>query len=190
MFPIKAVHHSIEQDLPRLHAAQQSEASTIFSTSDELTPAMPNEVFAVSTQREAPDEQPNLVLAIDDNADAVVFIKAALQNTSYTVVGVQDPLKVMDLVQELHPCAIILDVMMPDINGWQILHQLKASPATASIPVVMLTVFAESTTGYVLGADDYLIKPIRSDVLLNTLRHVIASRESSSKASKRETQPV
>ncbi len=190
MFPIKAVHHSIEQDLPRLHAAQPSGASTIFSTADELTPAMSNEILAVSAQGEAPDGQPNLVLAIDDNADAVVFIKAALQNTSYRVVGVQDPLQVMELVQELHPCAIILDVMMPDVNGWQILHQLKASPATASIPVVMLTVFAESTTGYVLGADDYLIKPIRSDVLLNTLHHVIAARKGSSQASERETQPA
>ena len=130
------------------------------------------------------------MLAIDDNADAVVFIKAALQNTSYTVVGVQDPLKVMDLVQELHPCAIILDVMMPDLNGWQILHQLKASPATASIPVVMLTVLAEPNIGYVLGADDYLIKPIESGVLLNTLRHLIASQKASSQPSERETQPV
>src|SRR6266568_8337426 len=93
MLPIKALHHYIEQDLPRLHAAQQSEASTISSTSVELTSAMPNEVFAVSAQREARDGQPNLVLAIDDNADAVVFIKAALQNTSYTVIGVQDPLQ-------------------------------------------------------------------------------------------------
>ncbi|MFL5699449.1 MAG: ATP-binding protein [Ktedonobacteraceae bacterium] len=190
MLPIKAVHHSIEQDLPRLHPAQPSEASTIFSTSDELTPAMPNEVFAVSAQGEAPDGQPNLVLAIDDNPDAIVLIKAALKGTSYRVVGVQDPLQVVELVQEMHPYAIILDVMMPDLNGWQILHQLKASPATASIPVVMLTVFAESTTGYVLGADDYLIKPFKSDVLLNTLRHVIAARGGSSQAHKCEAQPA
>src|SRR6266566_2670646 len=88
MFPIKAVHHSIEQDLPRLHPAQPSEASTIFSTSDELTPAMPNEVVAVSAQGEAPDGQPNLVLAIDDNPDAIVLIKAVLKGTSYRVVGV------------------------------------------------------------------------------------------------------
>jgi len=79
---------------------------------------------------------------------------------------------------------------MPDLNGWQILHQLKASPTTASIPVVMLTVISEPTTGYVLGADDYLIKPIRSDVLLNTLHHVIAAREGSSQASEHETQPA
>ena len=127
---------------------------------------------------------------IDDNSDAIVFIKAALKDTPYTVVGVQDPLQAMELVQEMHPCAITLDVMMPDLNGWQILHQLKASSATASIPVVMLTVLAEPNIGYVLGADDYLIKPIESGVLLDTLRHVIASQKASSQPSERETQPV
>ncbi len=188
--PIKAVHHSIEQDLPRLHSAKQSEASTLFSSSDELTPAMPDEGFAVSAQREAPDGQPNVVLAIDDNPDAIVLVKAALKDTTFTVVGVHDPLKVMERVQEMHPCAIILDVMMPDLNGWQILHQLKANPATVSIPVVMLTVITEPATGYVLGADDYLIKPFKSDILLNTLRHVIASQKASSQTNERETQLV
>ncbi|HVB72858.1 MAG TPA: ATP-binding protein [Ktedonobacteraceae bacterium] len=188
--PIKAVHHSIGQDLPRLHAAQQSEASTIFSSSNELTPAMPAAVGAVTAQRAAADGQPNMVLAIDDNPDAIVLIEAALKDTPFTVVGVQDPLKVMELVQEMRPCAIILDVMMPDLNGWQILYQLKASPATSSIPVVMLTVIAEPTTGYVLGADEYLIKPFQSDVLLNTLRHIITSQKTSSQADERETEPV
>ncbi len=75
----------------------------------------------------------------------------------------------MELVQELHPCAITLDVMMPDVNGWQILHQLKAHPVTASIPVVMITVLSEPTTGYVLGADAYLMKPFKTSLLLDTL---------------------
>jgi signal transduction histidine kinase/ActR/RegA family two-component response regulator len=188
--PIKASHHSIEQGLPRLHAAQPSEASTISSTSDELTPAIPNEVFAVSAQREAPGGQPNLVLAIDDNADTIVLIKAALKDTPYTVVGVQNPLQVMALVQEMRPCAIILDVMMPDLNGWQLLNQLKANPDTSSIPVVVLTVIEEPATGYVLGADEYLIKPFQRDVLLSTLRHVIVSQNGQSQASEREAQPV
>jgi two-component system, chemotaxis family, sensor kinase CheA len=130
------------------------------------------------------------VLAVDDNPDIIVFIKNALQNTPYRVVGVQDPLRVMHLVLEMHPCAITLDVMMPDVNGWQILHQLKANPATASIPVVMLTVLSEPTTGYMLGADDYLIKPFNSDTLLATLQRLVVSRKEPSHASKRVAQPV
>ena len=97
---------------------------------------MTDGVEAVSAPRAAHAGQNNLVLAVDDNPDAIVLIKAALKDTPYTVVGLQDPLQVMELVQELHPCAIMLDVMMPDFNGWQMLHQLKANPATASIPVV------------------------------------------------------
>ncbi len=189
-FPIKAFHHSIEQHLPRLHAAQQSEDSTMVPSADKLTQVMLEEDFTVSAQRAAAGGQLNPVLAIDDNPDALALIKAALQNTPFTVVGVQAPLRVMELVQELRPCAIILDVMMPQLNGWQLLHQLKASPATSSIPVVMLTVIEEQTTGYVLGADDYLIKPFRRDVLLDVLRHLIAVQEGSSHAHECETQPV
>ena len=89
----------------------------------------------------------------------------------------------MELVKELHPCAIMLDVMMPDLNGWQLLNQLKANPATASIPVVMVTMLSEPTTGYVLGADAYLIKPFKTEVLFNTLQDITASQQNPSQAS-------
>ena len=190
MLPIKAVHQYIEQDLPRLHATQQSEASTLFPSSGALPPAMSDELSAVSAQREAPDGQNNLILAVDDNPDVIVLINAALKDTPYTVVGLQDSLKAMELVQELHPCAIMLDVMMPDLNGWQLLNQLKDNPATASIPVMMITVLTEPTTGYVLGADAYLIKPFKTDVLLNTLRHLLTSQNGQSQAAEREAQRV
>jgi DNA-binding response OmpR family regulator len=96
----------------------------------------------------------------------------------------------MELAQELHPCAIMLDVMMPDLNGWQILHQLKDDPATASIPVAMLTVLSEQATGYVLGADDYVIKPFKKDVLCNTIQRLIESKHDLSQAKKSSTQQV
>jgi CheY-like chemotaxis protein len=149
---------------------------------------MLRESLTASANPEATEGQNKVVLAVDDNPDVIVLIKAALENTSYTVVGVSDPLQVMELVQQMHPCAITLDVMMPGLNGWQLLHQLKANPATVSIPVIMLTVLSEPATGYVLGADDYLIKPFKKDALFSTLDHLVASRRSSSQASKRETQ--
>jgi two-component system, chemotaxis family, sensor kinase CheA len=190
LLPIEAVQHSIEQGTPRLHAKQQQEAPTIFSPAAELTAATLDALFAVSAHRGATDGQNNLVLAVDDNPDALLLIKAALQDTSYTVVAVQDSLKAMELVQELHPCAITLDVMMPDLNGWQLLDQLKANPVTASIPVVMITVLSEPTTGYVLGADAYLIKPFKTEVLLHTLQELTASQKDPSQASRGEAQPV
>jgi len=190
MLPIKAVHQYIEQNPPRLHLAQPLEASEIPRTSGDLPPAMSDEFLAVTAHLVATDGQNNLILAVDDNPDVIVLINAALKDTPFTVVGLQDSLKAMELVQELHPCAIMLDVMMPDLNGWQLLNQLKMNPATASIPVMMITVLTEPTTGYVLGADAYLIKPFKTNVLLNTLRHLLSSQNGQSQAAERETQRV
>ncbi len=175
-FPIKAVHQYIEQDIPRLQLAQPLE-----------TTAIPP--ISVAHQG-ATDGQNDVILAVDDNPDGIDLIKAALKDTPYTVVGLQDSLQAMELVQELHPCAILLDVMMPELNGWQLLHQLKENPATASILVVMITVLTEPTTGYVLGADAYLMKPFKTTVLLDTIGHLLASQKGHSQAYKREAQLV
>ncbi len=127
---------------------------------------------------------------MDDNPDVTVLITAALKDTPYTVVELQDSLKAMELVQELHPCGIILDVMMPNVNGWQLLNQLKVNPATAAIPVMIITMLTEPSTNYVLGADAYLFKPFKSTVLLNTLQHLLASQQDHSQAGEREAQQV
>jgi len=81
----------------------------------------------------------------------------------------------VELVRSLQPCAVTLDVMMPKINGWQLLQQLKANAATANIPVIMLTVVSDRTTAYVLGADDYLLKPVERDVLLKKLQELCSA---------------
>ena len=105
----------------------------------------------------------------------------------YTIVGVQDPLKAVEQVQEMHPSAITLDVVMPQCNGWQLLHQLKDNPATASVPVVMLTVLSEQATGYVLGADGYVIKPYSKEVLCQTRQHHIEAKKGHRHASRSTT---
>jgi len=113
-----------------------------------------------------------LVLAVDDNLDVLQLIQSALENTAYSVIQVRDPARVVELAQRLQPYAVTLDVMMPKMNGWQILHQLKANPATASIPVIMLTVVSDRSTAIVLGADDYLLKPVEGETLLRKLQHL------------------
>ena len=176
VLPFKGVPYSLEQDLPHLQAEQKQKAPTISSPATEPVPTTFEPFLGVSS---AADGQEHLVLAVDDSPDSLTLIKAALQNTPYTVVAVQDPLQVMELVKELHPCAITLDVMMHDLNGWQLLNLLKANSDTASIPVVMITVISEPTTGYVLGADAYLIKPFKTGVLHQTLQDLTAFLEKS-----------
>lgn len=110
-----------------------------------------------------------LVVAVDDEPDVIHLIKEALEDSVYRVIGVGQSVKALETIRRLQPYSVILDVMMPEANGWQILQQLKSDEATASIPVVMLSVIAERSVGYFLGATDYLLKPVDPWVLLNTL---------------------
>jgi len=128
-----------------------------------------------SENQEGSEQEKFLVLAVDDNLDVLQLIQSALENTEYSVVQVRNPLRVVELARRLHPYAVTLDVMMPHVNGWQILHQLKANPETASIPVIMLTVVSESSTAFVLGADDYLLKPVEGKTLLKKLQKLYSA---------------
>jgi two-component system chemotaxis sensor kinase CheA len=121
----------------------------------------------------AHDENARLVVAVDDNPDVLQLIADSLEQSPYRVIGIQDATKAIEVIQELHPSAITLDIMMPKVNGWQILHQLKSNPATASIPVILLTVLEDRSAGYVLGADEYLVKPVARDSLLNVLQQLV-----------------
>jgi two-component system, chemotaxis family, sensor kinase CheA len=177
LLPIKADHQHAAQGLPRLHAGRPQEVPTDLPSLPEPVPPFSEEVPGSALQPQAIDAHSDLILAIDDDPDVHVLIQAALQGTHYHVIGVQDPLTVMEQAQELHPCAITLDVMMPGLNGWQLLYQLKNNPATASIPVVVVSVLPEQATGYVLGADEYVIKPFKKEALRHMIKHVIEAKE-------------
>jgi len=125
---------------------------------------------------EGDEQDQRLVLAIDDNPDVLNLINNALENSPYKVVGINDSTRAVEMVQRLQPVAVTLDVMMPEINGWQILHQLRSNPATATVPVIMLTVLEDRSAAHILGADEYLVKPVERDTLLNTLRQVAAHK--------------
>ena len=127
----------------------------------------------------APAKDKRVVLAVDDDPDIVELIHASLENSLYEVVGLSDPTQVLAKVVELRPYAVTLDVMMPGANGWQVLQQLKSNPQTANTPVIMLTIISDRSAGYVLGANDYLVKPIDREVLLKTLDRFIAHQQES-----------
>ncbi len=129
----------------------------------------------IDEQQKEKDHDSFLVIAIDDNPDVLQLITSSLEQTPYRVVGVQDSTQAIPIIQKLQPHAITLDIMMPKVNGWQILHQLKSSPVTAAIPVILLTVLEDRSAGYVLGADEYLVKPVARDALLATLHQLTTS---------------
>jgi CheY-like chemotaxis protein len=110
-----------------------------------------------------------IVLAIDDDADAIEILQHNLAEAGYQVVGARGGDEGVWKAKQLRPYAIILDIMMPNKDGWQVLHELKSDPATRDIPVILLTIVDKKALGYQLGASDYLVKPLDREALLAAL---------------------
>jgi CheY-like chemotaxis protein len=112
------------------------------------------------------------ILAIDDNIEALDLIQRSLSRDGYRVVTCSSGEAGLSLARTVKPDVITLDVMMPQMNGWQVLAALKADATLAEIPVVLLSVVENKEIGLALGATDCLTKPIdwnRLDTLLERL---------------------
>lgn len=113
-----------------------------------------------------------IVLAIDDNPDVIYLLQENLAEAGYQVIGALSGEDGLRKARSLQPYAIVLDIMMPFKDGWQVLHELKTDSATRDIPVVMLTIVDKKDLGYRLGAADYLVKPFGSEDVLAVLNRL------------------
>ncbi|MCP4983178.1 MAG: response regulator, partial [Gammaproteobacteria bacterium] len=93
-----------------------------------------------------------------------------LVKQGFDVVTASDGEEGLRLAEELIPAVITLDVMMPEVDGWEVLRRLKSNPELVTIPVVMLTILDERNKGYTLGASDYVTKPVDRDHLRSVLQ--------------------
>jgi CheY-like chemotaxis protein len=100
------------------------------------------------------------VLVIDDEATVRDLMRRFLTREGFEVVTAADGAEGLALARDLRPRLITLDVLMPGLDGWSVLRELKGDPALADIPVVMLTIVEEKNRGCALGAVDYMVKPI------------------------------
>jgi len=116
------------------------------------------------------------VLIVDDNADSVQLFERYLASTSYSCVSSTDPREALALAQELRPCAIVLDVMMPGLDGWELLERLREDPDTSGIPVIVCTILPEAQLALTLGAAEFLRKPVNRAQLMSALER-LAERE-------------
>ncbi len=110
------------------------------------------------------------ILAIDDNADIVALLQRYLAGHRATVVGAAEAEQALRLAAELRPKLITLDVMMPSLDGWEILQRLKASAATRDIPVIICSVVNEPRLAQAMGASDYVTKPVDQSEVLKVFR--------------------
>ncbi|MCX7681546.1 MAG: response regulator [Anaerolineae bacterium] len=109
------------------------------------------------------------LLVIDDNEGLIELIERYLTGRPCRVVGALSGREGMRLAQELRPDAIILDVMMPEMDGWELLQRLRTSPRTSGIPIIICSVFNDPELAYSLGASLFLPKPVSRDDVLGAL---------------------
>jgi len=110
-----------------------------------------------------------VVLVIEDNADALQLMQRYLAGTRYRFVGTRDPEEGLARAEELGPQVILLDVMLPGIDGWELLGRLREHPKTRAIPVIACTILPQEQLALTLGAAAFLRKPISREALLAAL---------------------
>ena len=124
--------------------------------------------------------EPGVVLIVDDTPDNLAMLSDALDDAGYMVLVALDGLSALNRVQRRRPDLILLDAMMPGLDGFETCRRLKAMPASADIPVVFMTGLTDSkhvVQGFEVGGSDYVTKPIQTDeVLARVAAHLRTSR--------------
>jgi signal transduction histidine kinase len=122
--------------------------------------------------RPAPAPTAPVVMAVDDDPGVISLYRRYLEPHGYKVVGVNQSSEAAARAAEVHPDIILLDVLMPNKDGWQVLTELKQMEATRDVPVVLCTLVGDVARGQSLGASDYLTKPILESDLMRALNRL------------------
>jgi len=120
------------------------------------------------------------ILVIDDDIDVLRSIGRTLEEAGYAVEQAQSGREGMERIWHAKPDLVVLDVVMPELNGWDILQAIRGDEATAGLPVIMLTVLEaerDVAHGWELGADFYLTKPFAPADLLDVAKRLLLAAE-------------
>jgi CheY-like chemotaxis protein len=123
--------------------------------------------------------EPTIIVA-DDDRTTIMMVQSILRTWKINCLVAHNGKEAMEQTKKIRPDALLLDVSMPDMDGFQVLTALRADPVTRTTPVVMLTAAQSETEivrGFDLGADDYITKPFRAHEMLARLKRLVRNRE-------------
>ena len=118
------------------------------------------------------------ILCIEDEPEMIDLIRLILGRRGFDVHGAAGGVEGLRTVREEHPDLVLLDLMMPDMDGWEVYQQMKADETTRDIPVIVVTAKAQSIDKvlglHIAKVDDYIAKPFSPQELLNSVERVLA----------------
>jgi CheY-like chemotaxis protein len=137
--------------------------------------AMPYErtvAIASTGAGEHVDGRRSVVVIIDDDRASQELLTAYLVGTGVQVVRARDGIEGLEEIRRRRPVAVVLDILLPGIDGWAVLDALRSDETTRDVPVIIASILDEKPRGLALGAASYLTKPVSRDDLIEALRDV------------------
>jgi signal transduction histidine kinase/ActR/RegA family two-component response regulator len=113
-----------------------------------------------------------VVVVVEDDRASLDLITAYLDGVGVRVALARDGIEGLELIRALSPAAVVLDIRLPGLDGWEVLSRVRAEEATRAVPVIVVSILDEKHRGMALGAAEYLIKPVARDALIGALRRV------------------
>jgi two-component system response regulator VicR len=117
------------------------------------------------------------VVCIEDEPEMIDLVRLILGRKGFNVIGANGGIEGLETVRRLRPDLILLDLMMPDMDGWEVYQQVKADPALREIPVVVVTAKAQSIDKvlglHIAKVDDYITKPFGPQELLESVEKIL-----------------
>ncbi|MHB1475516.1 MAG: response regulator [Dermatophilaceae bacterium] len=154
--------------VPRLESLSRMAAASTIACRYTASDGAPVEVV-LAVRRGSPVR----LLVIEDNPGAIELYRRYLASGNWHVTGLSDPRGAHDLVRSSHPDVVVLDVMMPHVDGWTVLRMLKQHPDTAGVPVIVCSIVEDPALALALGAEAYLAKPVSQAELITSLHRCL-----------------
>ena len=127
------------------------------------------------------DKAGNFILCIEDEPEMIDLIRLILERRGFKVEGAAGGMDGIRKVRELHPDLVLLDLMMPDLDGWEVYQQMKADENSRNIPVIVVTAKAQSIDKvlglHIAKVDDYISKPFSPQDLLASVEKILNKQD-------------
>lgn len=164
------------------HLQMARQCVTVFGGALDIL-AFPQEQEAFVAKLLLPVAERPAILVIDDNADSLQLLERYLSDTPYGFYGVRDPQQALALAAEHPPAIIVLDIMLPEVDGWELLGRLREHPSLDGVPIIVCTILPQDRLALMMGAAGFLRKPVSRDAFLALVEQLITSRPASPPAS-------